>query len=84
MGNIIETSFGTRFDPKRVASGAVSGVQKQGAFFVFTVRLDHDDVREYSFSSRERAVSSRKIFIGHLEQKIIMEVGSSRSARSSG
>lgn len=73
MGDIIETSFGTRINPKLMATGAVSIVKKQGAFFVFTVRVSSDDIREYSFTNRERAKAMRKIFIGHIEQKLILE-----------
>ena len=77
MSNIIETSFGTRIDPKRVAAGAVSVVKKQGAFFVFSVRLSSNDIREYSFTNRERSKTMRQVFIEHLEQKLKLETRSS-------
>ena len=48
--SIIETNFGTRLDPHRVALGSATNVTKQGAFYVFSLRVDTDDVREYSFS----------------------------------
>ena len=48
--SIIETNFGTRVDPNRIALGSASKVTKQGAFFVFSLRVDNDDVREYSFT----------------------------------
>ena len=44
--SVIETNFGARIDPKRVALGSASNVKKQGAFFVFSIRVDNDDVRE--------------------------------------
>ena len=53
--SIIETNFGTRLDPHRVALGSATNVTKQGAFYVFSLRVDTDDVREYSFSNRDRA-----------------------------
>ena len=59
--SVIETNFGARIDPKRVALGSASNVKKQGAFFVFSIRVDNDDVREYSFSDRDRATAMRKV-----------------------
>ena len=67
---IIETNFGARIDPKRVALGSASNVKKQGAFFVFSIRVDNDDVREYSFSDRNRATTMRKVLISHMEAKL--------------
>ena len=71
--SIIETNFGTRLDPKRVALGSAPNVTKQGAFYVFSLRVDTDDVREYSFSNRDRAVAMRNVLISHLEKKVIFE-----------
>jgi len=71
--SIIETNFGTRLDPKRVALGSATNVTKQGAFYVFSLRVDTDDVREYSFSNRDRAVAMRNVLISHLEKKVIFE-----------
>ena len=71
--SIIETNFGTRLDPKRVALGSATNVTKQGAFYVFSLRVDIDDVREYSFSNRDRAVAMRNVLISHLEKKVIFE-----------
>ncbi|MBT4355759.1 MAG: hypothetical protein HOD13_14455 [Rhodospirillaceae bacterium] len=71
MTNIIESRFGTLVDPRRVALGAASGVTKKGSFYVFSIRVEADDVREYSFTNRQRAVSAREVLIGHLEQKIM-------------
>ena len=71
--SIIETNFGTRLDPKRVALGSATNVTKQGAFYVFSLRVDTDDVREYYFSNRDRAVAMRNVLISHLEKKVIFE-----------
>ena len=71
--SIIETNFGTRLDPKRVALGSATNVTKQGAFYVFSLRVDTDDVREYSFSNRDRAVAMRNVLISHLEKKVRFE-----------
>ena len=71
--SIIETNFGTRLDPYRVALGSSTNVTKQGAFYVFSLRVDTDDVREYSFSNRDRAVAMRNVLISHLEKKVRFE-----------
>ena len=71
--SIIETNFGTRLDPKRVALGSATNVTKQGAFYVFSLRVDTDDVREYSFSNRDRAVAMRNVLISHLREKVRFE-----------
>jgi len=68
--SIIETNFGTRVDPNRMALGSASNVTKQGAFFVFNIRVENDDVREYSFTCRDRAVAMRKVLISHIENKL--------------
>ena len=70
MSNIVEISTGVRVSLQRVAEGSASPVIKKGAFFVFSVRVDNEDIREYSFSNRDRAVSMRKVLIGHIEQKL--------------
>ena len=70
MAKIIETNFGTLLNPERIAKGSASTVTKQGAFYVFSIRLDADDVREYSFTDRSRAEQMRQILISHLAQKI--------------
>jgi hypothetical protein len=70
MTKIIETNFGTLINPSRVAKGSASSVVKQGAFYVFSLRLSADDIREYSFTDRTRAENMRKILISHLEQDI--------------
>jgi len=71
---IIETNFGHKVDPERMAVGSASNINKKGAFFVFSIRVDTDDVREYSFTDRNRAVTMRKVLISHLEQKIRKEL----------
>ena len=71
MSKIIESRFGTLMDTRRIALGAAASVAKKGAFYVFSIRLDADDIREYSFTNRQRAVSAREVLVGHLEQKII-------------
>ena len=58
--SIIETNFGTRLDPHRVALGSATNVTKQGAFYVFSLRVDTDDVREYSFSNRDKLCCDAK------------------------
>ena len=68
--SIIETNFGHKLDPKRIALGSASTVSKKGAFYVFSIRVDSDDVREYSFTNHSRAVAMRKVLIEHLENKI--------------
>ena len=70
MAKIIETNFGTLLNPERIAKGSASTVTKQGAFYVFSLRLNADDVREYSFTDRSRAEQMRRILISHLAQKI--------------
>ena len=71
MTKIVETNFGTLVDAKRIAKGSASPVIKKGAFFVFSLRVENDDVREYSFTDRARAEQMRQILISHLEQKIV-------------
>ena len=70
MAKIIETNFGTLLNPERIAKGSASIVTKQGAFYVFSIRLDVNDVREYSFTDRSRAEQMRQILISHLAQRI--------------
>ena len=70
MSKIIETNFGTLVNPERIARGSASPVTKQGAFYIFSIRLDADDVREYSFTDRARAEKMRQILISHLAQRI--------------
>lgn len=70
MSNIIETNFGTLINPARVAQGSASSIVKKGAFYIFSLRISSDDIREYSFTDRTRAENMRKILISHLEQSI--------------
>ena len=74
MSNIYETSFGTLIDANRIANGSASDIQKKGAFYVFSIRVEDNDVREYSFTDRTRAVNMRKILISHLEQRVIKNI----------
>ena len=34
------------------------------------MRVDNEDIREYSFTDRQRAVDMRKVLVGHIEQKL--------------
>ena len=68
--SIIETNFGTRVDPNRIALGSASNITKQGAFFVFSLRVENDDVREYMFTSRDRAVAMMIVLIYLMAIKI--------------
>ena len=70
MTKIIETNFGTLINPSRIAKGSASSVVKKGAFYVFSLRLSAEDIREYSFTDRTRAENMRKILISHLEKDI--------------
>ena len=74
MSNIVETNFGTLVDSKRVARGSASNVSKKGAFFVFSIRVNNDDIREYTFTDRDRAVQMREILISHLENRISKKI----------
>ena len=76
MSKIVETTFGTLVDSKRVARGSASNVIKKGAFYVFSIRLESDDVREYSFTDRARAQHMREILISHLETRIVKKIKS--------
>ena len=72
--SIIETNFGHKLDPKRIALGSASTVSKKGAFYVFSIRVDSDDIREYSFTDRARAEQMRNILISHLETRISKKI----------
>ena len=74
MSNIVETTFGTLVDAKRIAKGSASNIQKRGAFYIFSIRLENDDIREYSFTDRTRAEHMRGILISHLEQRITSKI----------
>jgi len=73
MTNIIETKFGTLVNTSKIASGSASTIKKSGAFYNFSIKLNNDDIREYSFTDRQRAENMRKILISHLEEKIKMD-----------
>ncbi len=68
--SIVETHFGTKIDPSRIALGSASPITKSGAFYVFSIRVDNEDIREYSFTNRNRAVAMREVLISHLEKRI--------------
>ena len=70
MGKIIETLFGTMVDPGRIAVGCASQIKKSGPFYNFSIRVDNNDIREYSFTDLTRAQNMRNILIGHLEEKL--------------
>ena len=71
--NIIETNFGKKVDLQRISGGCASLVTKTGAFYEFSLRVAGDDVREYSFTNRDRAVSMRSVLVSHLAQKMSLE-----------
>ena len=73
MSNIIETKFGTLLDTSKIAAGSASSIKKNGAFYNFSLRINNDDIREYSFTNLARAEYMRRIMIDHLEQKIKKE-----------
>ncbi len=77
MSNIIETKFGTLVNTNKIAAGSASSIKKNGAFYIFSIRMNHDDIREYSFTNLARAEYMRRIMIGHLEEKIRVEMKSS-------
>ena len=68
MSNIIETKFGTLVNTNKIAAGSASSIKKNGAFYIFSIRMNHDDIREYSFTNLARAEYMRRIMIGHLEE----------------
>ena len=71
MSKIMKASFGTLADPKRIARGRASNIVKKGAFYTFSLTIDNEDIREYSFTDRARADTMREILMSHLEKKII-------------
>ena len=73
VNKIVETNLGKKVDLERISEGSASPVTKSGAFYVFSVRLSPDDLREYSFTNRDRAVSMRNVLVGHLAQKMKLE-----------
>jgi hypothetical protein len=73
MGKIIETLIGTMADPSKIALGSASRIIKSGPFYNFSIRLNSNDVREYSFTNLTRAQNMRHILIGHLEEKLKKE-----------
>ena len=76
MTNIIKIKTGAWANPKNIAEGNVSSIKKVGAFYIFTIKLDNNDIREYSCTTSNKAVHMRKIMIGHLEEKFKKELKS--------
>ena len=74
MSSIIETSFGTQVSTSKIAAGSASNIKKNGPFYNFSVRVNNDDIREYSFTDLKRAEYMRRVMIGHLEEKIKKEL----------
>ena len=70
MSSIIETSFGTQVSTSKIAAGSASNIKKNGPFYNFSVRVNNDDIRKYSFTDLKRAEYMRRVMIGHLEEKI--------------
>ena len=77
MSDLVETSFGTLINPERMANGSASNIQKVGAFYNFSIKINNDDIREYSFTNFEKAEYMRRVMIGHLKAKIEQERASS-------
>ena len=73
MSNIVDFNK-QKANPFLVANGAASRVEKKGAFYVFSLRLSDDDIREYSFTNRDKAHLMRGVLISHLENKLRMKV----------
>ena len=73
MADIIETSFGTLISPERMSNGSASNIQKSGAFYNFSIKINNDEIREYSFTTFEKAEYMRRVMIGHLKAKIKKE-----------
>ena len=74
MSNIVETTFGTQVSTSKIAEGSASSIKKKGPFYNFSIRVNNDDIREYSFTDLKRAEYMRRVMIGHLEEKIRKEL----------
>ena len=48
-------------------------LQKRVLYF-FSIRVENDDIREYSFTDRTRAEQMRNILISHLETRISKKI----------
>ena len=57
MADIIETSFGTLISQERVPNGSASNIQKVGAFYNFSIKINNEDVKEYFFTNFEKKLS---------------------------
>ena len=56
-----------------MANGSASNIQKVVAFYNFSIKINNEDVREYSFTNFEKAEYMRRVMIGHLKAKIEKE-----------
>jgi len=74
MSKIIKSSSGTLVDPKRIAKGSASNAIKKAAFYTFSLTIDNEYIREYSFTDRSRADTMREILISPLEKNIINDL----------
>ena len=74
MTKIVETLSGTMTNPDRIAMGSASQIRKEGPFYNFSIRIDVDDIREYSFTNRDRAVAMRKVLVSHMESKLFEQM----------
>ena len=74
MSNIVETTFGTQVSTSKIAEGSASSIKKKGPFYNFSIRINNNDIREYSFTDLKRAEYMRRVMIGHLEEKIKKEL----------
>ena len=74
MSNIVETTFGTQVSTSKIAEGSASSIKKKGPFYNFSIRINNNDIREYSFTDLKRAEYMRRVMIGHLEEKIRKEL----------
>ena len=74
MSNIVETTFGTQISTSKIAEGSASSIKKKGPFYNFSIRINNNDIREYSFTDLKRAEYMRRVMIGHLEEKIKKEL----------
>ena len=78
MTNVIKTKTGAWSNPKNITTGNVSSIKKVGAFYNFTIKLDNNNIREYSFTTSNKANNMRKIMIGYLEEKFKKELKSNK------
>ena len=63
MSDIVETKFGTLVNTSKIAAGSASSIKKTGAFYNFSIRVNNDDIREYSFTDLARAEYMRSCLL---------------------